>query len=309
MKILYSTELLSTTLCILLILRYLLIRSLEKKTLFYISSDPKTIFPWIFLLQLWLQIAFASIKLGDPADQLLGRDLVISILCESTLFLAFLGLVIYFLVILKFLKSFTDMLIEDRRDKISEHFSMLRKVCLIIPPLSFIFSFIVVAGINYPEYYKIFQLINLIGDGSLTLFYGFLTTSALSYLRKELSLHLTNFPQSSDEIRLVLKRLTLAYYMLLIMSFLMGVSYFIFCTDYMLRKSTYLIIWLDTSWPPAATILILTVSRISSRVKPEKIGPNASYDDDPRSKITVGSSNDTRDKSCCKLSLLCQSPA
>jgi hypothetical protein len=307
MKILYSAEVLSTSFCIILILRYLMIRSIEKKTLFYISADPKTMFPWVFLLQLWLQIAFASLKLADPADQLVGRNMIITILCESTLFLAFLGLAIYFFVILKFLKSFTDMLIEDRRDKITEHFATLRMLCPMIPPMSFIFSFIVVIGINYPEHYKIFQLINLIGDGSLTLFYGFLTTSALSFLRQELSLHLTNFPQSSDEIRLVLKRLTLAYYMLLVMSILMGVSYFIFCTDYMLRKSTYLIIWLDTSWPPAATILILTVSRISSRVKPEKIGPNASYDDDPRTKISVGNSNETHDNTCCKISLFCQS--
>jgi hypothetical protein len=307
MKILYSTEVISTSLCILLILRYLMIRSIEKKALFYFTSDPKTIFPWVFLLQLWLQIAFASLKLADPAVQLVGRNILITILCESTLFLAFLGLAIYFYVILKFLKSFTDMLTEDRREKISEHFAVLRTLCPMIPPLSFVFSFIVVIGIRYPEHYKVFQLINLIGDGSLTLFYGLLTTSALRFLRNELSLHLASFPQSSDEIRLVLKRLTLAYYMLLVMSFLMGISYFIFCTDYMLRKSTYLIIWLDTSWPPAATILILTVSRISSRVKPEKIGPNASYDDDPKTKISIGNSSDTLDSSCCKIPFLCQS--
>ena len=142
---------------------------------------------------------------------------------------------------------------------------------MLVPAICASSSLLVIIGLKFPSYQRAFALSCLITGGFLTLLYGFLTTSALRYVRLELLSHVKGFPQSSDEVRLVLKRLTLAYYMLVIMSSAMGVSYFLFCTtDTMLRKSSYLIIWLHISWPPAATILILTVSRITSRVAPEK---------------------------------------
>lgn len=266
--------LVSAACSIALISRYLVIRSFQKVALCYITFDPKTIFPWIFFLQLWSQVAFMSTKLIYRSGELVGKNLLATLFCEIATCLAYLGLSVYFLVILKFLRSFALLLAEDRRKRLIEFFATLRIFCGLIPLLSFIASFMILAGLKYHEQEKVLAVASLSANGCLTLFYGFLITSALRYLRKELRDHVKIFHQSSDGIRLVLKRLTWAYYMLLIMSFLMGVSYFMFCTDYLLRKATYLILWLQISWPPSATILILTVSQISNRVEPTDPSPD-----------------------------------
>jgi hypothetical protein len=258
-----------------LISRFLVVRSVQKTTLCYISSDPKHIFPWIFLFQLWTQVAFAITKIMHRTDELVGKTLLASLFVEISVSLAFVGLVVYFFVILKFLRSFADMLVEERRIRVIEYFATLKILCGFIPILCLISSFMVVVGISYPDHQKTLALASLSADGFLTLLYGYLITSALKYLRRELVNHITVFPQTSDGVRLVLKRLTLAYYILIIMSFLMGISYFIFCTDYMLRKSTYLILWLHFSWPPVSTALILTVSQISHRVEPAEVDPGS----------------------------------
>ena len=271
LKVLYSCAIASTFFCIALISRYLFIRSLEKKVLCYISYEAKMIFPWVFLLQLFCQIIFAIAKLKYEDGQVVGKHLFMSVLALVTNFLAFLGLAIYFLVVLKFLKSYTTVLSDERNKIINDRFVILRAVNMLVPAVCFSSSALVVVGLRYPTHQRAFALSCLITGGFLTLLYGFLTTSALRYVRIELLSHIKGFPQSSDEMRLVLKRLTMAYYMLVVMSTAMGVSYFLFCTtDFMLRKSSYLLIWLHVSWPPAATILILTVSRITSRVSPEK---------------------------------------
>ena len=275
LKVLYSCVIVSTFFCIALISRYLFIRSIEKKVLCYISYEAKTIFPWVFLLQLLCQLIFAIAKLKSQDDRVVGKDMFMSALCLILSFLAFLGLAIYFLVVLKFLKSYTTVLSDEQNKIINDRFVMLRTVNMLVPVVCVTINLLVLIGIKYPLYRRAFALATLITGGFLTLLYGFLTTSALRYVRLELLSHVKGFPQSSDEVRLVLRRLTLAYYMLVVMSSAMGVSYFLFCTtDSMLRKSTYLLIWLHISWPPAATILILTVSRITSRVAPEKMTSN-----------------------------------
>jgi hypothetical protein len=276
-KVLTCGVLASSVCCIALISRHLLVRSILQKTLCYITYEPKTIFPWIFFVQLWSQVAFSITKLMYRSE-LAGKTLLATLFGEMTTSFAFLGLAVYFLVILKFLRSFAHLLVEDRRNRVIEFFATLRICCGLMPLLIFMVSTMVVVGIRYEEQQKILAVSSLCVKGCMTLFYGFLTTSALRYLRKELQDHVKVFNQSSDGVRLVLKRLTWAYYMLLVMSFLMGMSYLVFCTDYLLRKATYLVIWLQFSWPPASTILILTVSRISNRVEPSDPGPTPDFE-------------------------------
>lgn len=120
-------------------------------------------------------------------------------------------------------------------------------------------------GIIFPNYERYCAIASLAGIGALTFLYGYITTTALKNLRNELSGHIANFPQSSDDIKRVLQRLTIAYRILVVMSTLMGLSYFVFCFDYMLRKSSYLIIWLHISWPGVATMMVTTVSQITNR--------------------------------------------
>ena len=271
LKVLYSCAIVSTFFCIALISRYLFIRSIEKKVICYISYEPKIMFPWVFLLQLWLQVVFSVIKLVYREKQTVGKNLLITVVAGTLSVLVFLGLVIYFLVVLKFLRGYTTVLTAERNQIITDRLKMLSILSMLIPVACFLSTALLVIGLLYMEYQKIFIRCCLITYGVITLLYGFVTSSALRFVCIELTSHVKSFPQSSDEVRLVLKRLTLAYYMLVVMSSAMGNSYFFFCTtDFLLRKATYLLIWLHISWPPAATILILTVSRITSRVAPER---------------------------------------
>ena len=97
----------------------------------------------------------------------------------------------------------------------------------------------------------------------LMLGYGTITTSALNYLCRELCIHIQLYPDIANDVKLILKRLRFAHHILLIMTILMGFSTFIFCFGKFRNLSSYFFIWLLTSWPLCATIVILTVSRIS----------------------------------------------
>lgn len=231
---------------------------------FYISWQPRMLFPWVFLVELSAQAIFSTIKLIYGEEHLVGRDMNITCLLASSVFLSFYGLILYFFVVLKFLKKYSTMIVKERRDKLESLYAFLRVVTSSMPPLAFLFSYISIFGIIFRSYQRVFAIVSLIGIGLLSLLYGWITTTALKNLRKELSSHISNFPQSSDDIKLVLKRLTIAYRILLVMPTLMGLSYFVFCFDYMLRKSSYLIIWLHMSWPGVATIIVTTVSQIAN---------------------------------------------
>jgi hypothetical protein len=245
------------------------------------------ILPWIFLFQLWTEVAFAIMKLIRREEKLVGKDLLATLLGNIALTSAFLGLGVYFLVILNILKSFADMLVENRRIRVMEYFATLKILCGLIPIISFISSYSVVIGVRYPKLQRTLVLASMITYGFLSLFFGYLIASAIMYLRRELVKHITIFEQTSEGVRLVLKRLTVAYYMLLVMTFLIGISFFMFCPDYMLRKSSYLVLWLLISWPPASTVLILTVSHVSNRVEPGMMDPGSASDlsDTPQSII------------------------
>ena len=242
----------------------MILRSYEKKVYFYISWQPRMLFPWVFLVELSVQAIFSTIKLIYSEDLLVGRDMNITCFLASTVFLVFYGLVLYFFVVLKFLQTYSTMFVKERRDRLDRLYAFLRVVTSSIPPLGFVFSYITVIGIIFPNYQRFVAVASLAGIGVLSLLYGWITTTALRNLRHELSSHISNFPQSSDDIKRVLKRLTIAYRIILVMSILMGLSYFVFCFDYMLRKSSYLIIWLHISWPGVATMMVTTVSQITN---------------------------------------------
>ena len=268
LNVLYSIVVITTFISMAIILRHLVHVAYVKQKCIHITSDPRTFFPWIFVAQLWVQQSFAIIKLICQQNQLVGRDCLITLVLSVATFMSFVGLVCYFSVILKFLKSFSTMLTRDRKDKLAKYFARLRTLILIILPTSFASSSILLIGLRYPQFENIIAITFLSGMGFLCLFYGCLTTFALKYVCAELSNHVDIFPNSSDDIKLVLTRLTEAYMVIMVMSFLIGISYFLFCTNYLMRKSTYLFIWLLFSWPPVATILTLSITRISQRVTP-----------------------------------------
>ena len=233
----------STLPCLCLIVRYLVIRSIGKGEYIYIScSDPKKIFPWIFLVELLLQLIFAALKISNPT-RCVGSDFSVSLVLGSASFCAFLGAVFYFFVVVKCLKSYHTKFLSESKEKVYRFFSVLTRLSLIIPTLaSVIGAVIVVASMRTNNKEEIF-LCCLIGKGMLTLGYGIITTSALNYLCRELRIHVRLYPKKADDVKLIINRLCYAHHILLIMTLLMGSSAFIFCFDKFRNLSSYLFIW------------------------------------------------------------------
>ena len=251
--------------CMLLTIRYLIVRCIEKRSLFIVRLDSKSIFPFFFLASQIVGTAICSLKILYKDQQIIGKGFTMTFLGAFLTLFAQWGLVIYFFVVIKCLKSYTAMMTVERSERVSRRFYILSRFCLMIPPTSFIYSIMPLVGLPYPRHQQIFASIFLIGDGINAWLYGILTTLSLRCLLKELKSHVESFSDGSNDIRQVLQRLTYAYYVIASMSFIIGASYVMFGSlDYLLVRSTYLFIFQQLTLPPASTVLILTVSRISS---------------------------------------------
>lgn len=286
LRTLYFCLLVPTTLAVALISRFLIVRSIEKRTCL-ISSDPKLIFPYIFLCNLLTQFVFTVIKLHYGEDQLMSRDFLVTILGSFLPFQAFFGLTFYFAVVLKFLKSYTVILVEESRDNVALKFETLRILSLTMAPLSFLSSFMPLFGLNYPAYQKVYAYFFLIGNAFATLLFGFVLSSSLKFLIRELSTHVEGFSQSNEEVRLVLKRMNVAYNMSIFMSILLSAINFILCFDFFLRKASYFVIFQLMACPPACTTLILTVSKVTPSKQNDKY---VIHENDSITVLTVQSS-------------------
>ena len=260
----YIYILCSNAACMLLTIRYLLVRCIEKRSIFIVTLDPKSIFPFFFLASQIVGTALCSLKIIDKDQQIIGRDVVITFLGACLPLFAQWGLVIYFFVVIRCLKSYTTMMTAERSERVAKRFALFSRICLMIPPTSFAYSMIPLVGLPYPFYERTFAVIYLIGNGINAWLYGALTSLSLRFLLKELRCQVESFPKTSRDIKQVLQRLTYAYYVIVSMSFIIGASYVIFGSfSYLLVKSTYLFIFQQLTCPPSSTILILTVSRIS----------------------------------------------
>jgi hypothetical protein len=217
------------------------------------------------------QILFAIDKVLHQGRNVIGKSILVTVLGSILPIFAQVGLIVYFFVVLKFLKGYAGIMTDERRSEMYNRFAVLETSSKIIAGLSFTFSMMPTVGLIFPAYQRQFAMAYLIGDGCVAWIYGILTTSALHYLLTQLREHVTNFRQASAEMRLVLQRLTAAYYMIAVMSLTIGISFTIFgYFDSFLRKSTYLFIFQQIICPPCSTLLVLTVSRITkaTQIKP-----------------------------------------
>ena len=229
------------------------------------------VFPWIFHIGMILQIVFAVDKVLYQCSNVVGKSILLTVLGSVLPIFAQVGLIVYFFVVFKFLKGYAGIMTEERQCEVYRRFAVLETSSKIIAALSFTFSMMPTVGLIFPAYQREFAMAYLIGDGCVAWIYGLLTTSALHYLLTQLREHVNNFPQACSEMRLILQRLTAAYYMIAIMSIIIGFSFTTFgYYDSFLRKSTYMFIFQQIICPPCSTLLILTVSRITktTQIKP-----------------------------------------
>ena len=268
-----------STVCNLLLLRYFIVRCLRKKKLFFLSKDPRSLFPLLFLLHGIGDFIFAVLKVSYDVPPIVGKDISITIIAVFLPLFCYIGLALYYAVIIGFLRGYSRMMRAESRLKVDKMFVRLSKYAQLIPPISFLPCIMPVIGLIRPEYTNIFGSLYLLGNGILALFYGLLFNFALGFLLQELSLHLEHLKTSgggeSNDIQLVYDRLYLAYRIGSVGFLVIGFSYIIFGSwQVLLQMSSYLFLIIQIVVHPTFTILILTVSQISrsqSRIGPSRV--------------------------------------
>lgn len=200
-------------------------------------------------------------------------------------FFCYLGLVIYYQVILAFLKGFSKMMTPAGKDRLNKKFSLLNICSLLIIPLSVPISLTGSISVKYPEHTRIFAKFNIIGIGCMTFIYGVLFMKALGYLLSELSSALKDdngIIKDNADLQIVSKRLNRAYYIGGGLILAGSSNMIIFGSyDFLLRKVSYLLLFVRIIGIEIFFILIVTISKISP-LRNTKIIPSA---------ITVSSSS------------------
>ena len=253
--------------------RYLIVRFIRKRSICGCKLDAKSfkleaksLFPVFFLAYMIDTTFYTVLKIVYQDGQIVGRDLAMTIVGSLLPIFAQVGLVFYSFVVMKFLKSYVTTMGNQKRVTLERKFNILSRLTSIIPLTSVVFSVMPLFGLPYPEHQYIFSKIFLIGTGANAWAYGILTGSALSSVLHELKSHV--FPQSSDDIRVVKWRLTFAFYVIVCNSFLIGAASTVFgLFDFLMELSTYKFLFDLLFCPVGATVLILTVSKISKEGK------------------------------------------
>ena len=253
----------TTSCCLFLVTRYFIVKIIDKRSICIITTDPRTIFPLFFLLYQIDTLFYAGLKIAYQDGQIIGRDTYVTVAGCLIPVLGQVGLVLYFFIVLKFLKSYMTMIPVARRERVEGRFALLIVLCSTMFPLCCIFGFMPVVGLIYPGHLRDFGMIFLVGIGLLAWLYGWLISSALRDVLIELKNHVDSYPQSSGELKVVLRRLTRAYYVLIANCLAVGLFAILFGTIETLRRQTiFMMVLASLNCPIASTLLVLTVAKM-----------------------------------------------
>ena len=207
-------------------------------------------------------IFYSANKIAYNGQNIVGRDLSITISgCLMTV-LGQAGLSLYFLVVIKFLKSFVPLLPEERRDRVINRFALLVRVMWMVPLLSIVFAVMPGLCLVYQRSWKIFSRIYLIGSGVNAGLYGSLLIAAIRLVLFELKSHVILSPQNSEGVLLVIRRLNSAHRVIVINSVTLMLAAILFgAYDFLMRRVILMFMYLELTCPIAGTILVLTVSK------------------------------------------------
>jgi hypothetical protein len=254
-----------------LILRFLIIRCIEKKSVFIFQKNSRSLFPLVFLLHGLGDVIFAILKVGTENSSV-GIDLPITIVAFFNPFFFLVGLVMYFMVIIKFLDGYARMMSPSSRAKVEKRSSIFKRFVTLIIPLNFVFAILPVIGVKYTKYAEAFAITYLAGLGLIVFFFCAIFNITIGFLMTELDSHMKNSSHSSmNDIKPIYSRLRAAYYVGTSLTATVGTSYVIFGVwQYLRIKSDYLFLLVQITIHPVATVLILTVSHISH---PNQVSP------------------------------------
>jgi hypothetical protein len=257
-----------STLCNILLLRFLIVRCIEKKSLFIFRWNSKSLFPLFFLLHGIGDFIFSILKVTTKNSSL-GNDLPVTVVVYTLACFFFTGFVLYYMVLLNFLQGYTRMMNPISRKKVENFFSLSKKLAWLVLLPVFILGIGVVVGLKYSEYRVIFAMIYLVGGGVCILTFGSLWFLTFGFLIKEMANHIKDSIGSMDDIKVVYLRLKAAYYVGSTLFALIAVLYITFGSwSYLRIRSDYAILIIQITVHPTATILVLTVSHINRPAQP-----------------------------------------
>ena len=233
------------------------------------STDPKCIFPIFFLLHGIGDFLFSVLKISGRSRNrpIVGRDASVTIVAVFLPIFCYCGLVLYYHVVMKFLKGYSCMMSPESREKVEKRFASLLTKSSYIPPLSVIPCVLPLFSMQlFPQYVREFGMAYLIGNGFLATLYGAVLYLAIGFLLEELSNYFKTSTMVAVDIITVYNRLKLAHRAGTLLFITLGSSYVTFgCRTDLISKSSYLLLIIQVLTHPTLTILTLTVSNISHR--------------------------------------------
>jgi hypothetical protein len=250
----------------------------RRNKLYFLSFQPKSLFPIFFLLHSLGDMVYNIIKLNSNGVASIGNDVRITIVAMITPLVFFTGLVLYFRLIIGFLNGYARMMSKASAEKVRTRFAFLSFLSLFIPPCSLAICLIQCIGLLFPDYENKFGMLYNIGVGILFLSYGIIFNHSVGFLLGELSVYIKNVSNvSSNDIVVVYKRLRLVLmvgWVVFISGFI--VSIIVGTSEFLLKRSVYLGIVMQIIMSPTTTVMIMTVSTISRRESVNQINPDKS---------------------------------
>ena len=177
------------TVCNLLTFRVFISRSMSK-TVSFCSTDPKTVFPIFFLLHGIGDFLFAVLKLRSKNRLIVGRDAPVTVVAAILPIFCYCGLVLYYRVVMKFLKGYSCMMLPESRGKIDRRFASLQLKSFLVPLLAIVPCSLPLVSMGCPQYVTVFGMAYLIGNGLLAISYGGFFYLAVGFLLEELTSHI-----------------------------------------------------------------------------------------------------------------------
>jgi hypothetical protein len=242
--------------------------AVRKKSCYVISREYKTLFPLCHLIMGCASSIYGALKVSSPNGKqlLVGRDVSISLV--SALFLTFgwFGMVVYLHLIIQFLESYSLVMVSESKERILQRFHKLDTYSWFLVPFALVFSILPVIAVAYPSQSRQLCIACFIGLSMVAFIFGLIFSSCLSFLIKELNVYINSIEEYlSVGIKLVVKRLNAAYFVVVGSCLVLGILLLIFgSSNYLFHLSTYFMLIACICVSPFTLVLVITISRVSS---------------------------------------------
>lgn len=202
-KVLFYINAVVSFLCFMAILRFFILRMIKHSSIWIFKFDCNSLFPLCFCISVISSTLADIFHVIYAGQELIGSNIWITLAVGFALFLGFLGMTLYFFVILTGIRGQSDHASPEEALKLKEKYDILSILALFIPPLSFVTSFMPLLGIPYQQYRNEFFQTLIIGTGLNCFAYGIIVIPAFRYLLKSLADHIKRFEQTSENIVVV----------------------------------------------------------------------------------------------------------